>query len=346
MVKTGILSRAVESKEENRGASVEEAKNLWQTAKTVDEKTNTNTAQTLEQLLDNLENQNLITSDEKNTIKETGKVTIGNKTIIFEKRAELESRIISMQDDIENETIYYIEVNFKNNSYDIYARNILEGKTADEMMDMFVESEKYYDSDYYEEKYPGREIDKDLVLEEYGVESLLELAQDDGFDTIEEFLIDWEAVKPEEFQSFEKVEGEITAPDGNIVQVNPYRNLKYKITEDATYTFLGETSDGLQAKTDVVVTIGNEFKLIGDNSFIFILVNGYNEKVDILEEYEPKCKVEGIEEELDLIPAIDGMGRITLRKVEGKIPSSGFINVYLTINGKKIEFSGEYELLY
>lgn len=213
------------------------------------------------------------------------------------------------------------------------------------MMDMFVESEKYYNSDYYEENYPGQEINKELVLENYGVESLLELAQDDNFDTIEEFLIDWEAVKPEEFELLEKVEGTITDPDGEVVQVCPYYDLKYKITQDSTYTFLGETIDGVQAKLDVSVTIGNEFKL-GKHNYIFTLINGYNKKVDILEEYEPKCKIEGSDEEIDLIPAIDGMGRINLVEIEGQIPYSGFITIYLTINGKKIEYNGEYYIEY
>lgn len=300
-------------------------------------------------MLNDLEKQNLITTDEKNTIKETGKVTIGKKAIIFENRIELES-YISVEDDG-----VYILVNFKGNNYYIYASNILDGKTEDEMMDMFVESEKYYASDYYEEEYPGREIDKDLVLEDYGVESLLELALDSGFDTIEEMLIVWECVKPEEFQ-LKKIEGELTDPNGNVVQVNPYTNLKYEITKDATYAFIGKTSDGDIVNLNIPINIGNKYKLIQSDDYAnniskFGLIDGYKKNIDILEEYNPKMKLEGSEEEIDLIPAIDN-GIICLWEIDSQLPDqlpdvkgkNGFATIYLTINGQKITFSIQYTL--
>ena len=288
-------------------------------------------------MLNDLEKQNLITPEEKSTIKETGEVTIGSRTIIFKKIVELVSWI-SIEDDGT-----YIVVNFKENVYDIYAKNILEGKTEDEMMDMFVESEKYYKSDYYEENYPGREIDKDLVLEDYGVESLLELAQGEGFDTIEELLIGWEYVKPEEFQ-LKKIEGEITDPDGNVVQVNSYTDLIYKVTQDSTYTFLGKTSNGDTAKLDVTTSLENEYRLAEKYSYVFYLIKAYGEKVDILEEYSPKIKVEGSEDEIDLIPAISN-GKINLYYVIGQFPSLiGTATIYLTVNGNRIVWNGIYDL--
>ena len=288
-------------------------------------------------MLNDLEKQNLVTPEEKSTIKETGEVTIGSRTIIFEKIVALES-YISIEDDGT-----YIVVNFKNNNYYSYAKNILEGKTEDEMMDMFVESAKYYASDYFEENYPGREIDKELILEDLGVESLLELAQDDGFDTIEEFLIDWRYVKPEEFQSLEKVEGEITDPDGNVVQVNSDTDLIYKVTQDSTYTFLGKTSNGDTVKLDVTTNLENEYRLKYRESISFQLINGYGEKINILEEYLPKIKIEGSEDEIDLIPAILG-GEIYLEVVSEQFPiKKGTATIYLTINGKRIERNGFFD---
>lgn len=79
----GILTRASEASIETRGASVEEAKNLWKTNVEADKQTSTNTAQTLDELLEDLEKQKLLTSDEVKTVKETGQVTIGSRTIVF-----------------------------------------------------------------------------------------------------------------------------------------------------------------------------------------------------------------------------------------------------------------------
>lgn len=323
------MTNAVKSKENSRGASVEEAKNLWEISKTMDEKTNANTTQPLDELLDDLEKQDLITPNEKNTIKETGKVTIGNKTIIFKKMVELESYISKEDGKV------YIIVNFKENNYDIYARNILGGKSEDEMMDMFIESVIYYHYDYYEERYPGREIDKELVLEDFGKDSLLEIAHDDGFETIKDFLICRKCVKPEEFEKIEKVEGEITDPDGNVVQVDQDTNLEYQIFQDSTYTFLGKTSNGNTAKLDVTVNLENEYRLEGEG-WSFYLMRAYD-KIDILEEYLPKMKVEGSEDEIDLIPAVSE-GEINLRWIIDQFPSwSGYATIYLTIDGSEVE---------
>ena len=79
----GILSQAGDAKEETRGASVKEARDLWKINQEADNQTESATAQTLEELLNDLENQKLITAEERATIEETGKVTIGSRTIAF-----------------------------------------------------------------------------------------------------------------------------------------------------------------------------------------------------------------------------------------------------------------------
>lgn len=79
----GVLTKANTAKENTRGSSVEEAKNLWKNNQKADKYTENITAQTLDELLMDLRNQNLITEQEKKTIEETGKVTIGEFTIEF-----------------------------------------------------------------------------------------------------------------------------------------------------------------------------------------------------------------------------------------------------------------------
>ena len=79
----GILKKAGDAKEETRGASVEEARDLWKINQEADNQTESATAQTLEELLNDLENQKLITAEERATIEETGEVTIGSRTIVF-----------------------------------------------------------------------------------------------------------------------------------------------------------------------------------------------------------------------------------------------------------------------
>ena len=57
----GILKKASEAEIETRAASVEERKNLWKTEKQTGNYLENSTAQTLNELLDELENENLIT---------------------------------------------------------------------------------------------------------------------------------------------------------------------------------------------------------------------------------------------------------------------------------------------
>lgn len=79
-----ILTQASKAAIETRGASVEEARDLWEANKAIDDRTSNSTAQTLDELLADLEEQNLLTSEEVATVKETGQVTIGSRTIVFD----------------------------------------------------------------------------------------------------------------------------------------------------------------------------------------------------------------------------------------------------------------------
>ena len=100
----GILTKAQEAKEETRGASVQEARNLWKMTQETDEQTGTSTAQTLEELIDDLVEQELLTSEEKDKIlgneekgiEATGEITIGSHRIIF---LELEATLVSCSNE-------------------------------------------------------------------------------------------------------------------------------------------------------------------------------------------------------------------------------------------------------
>ena len=87
LTNTGLFARAKEANTETRGASVQEARDLWKMNQELDNYGGNETAQILEELLNDLEKQKLITAEERITIEETGQITIGSKTIIFEEKA-------------------------------------------------------------------------------------------------------------------------------------------------------------------------------------------------------------------------------------------------------------------
>ena len=86
LTNTGLFARAKEANIETRGASVQEARDLWKMNQELDNYGESGTAETLEELLDDLEKQKLITSEERTKIDETGEVTIGSKTIVFKEK--------------------------------------------------------------------------------------------------------------------------------------------------------------------------------------------------------------------------------------------------------------------
>ena len=79
----GILTQAQKADVETRGAAVEEAKDLWENSQKVDEATGSKEAQSLDELLTDLQQQGLLTEDEVATVKSTGSVQIGSRTINF-----------------------------------------------------------------------------------------------------------------------------------------------------------------------------------------------------------------------------------------------------------------------
>ena len=80
----GILTRASEAEVETRGAAVEEEKNLWEANK-IANKYATGDVETLAELLERIgpNGSKLLTQEEIDEINETGKTTIGSRTIEF-----------------------------------------------------------------------------------------------------------------------------------------------------------------------------------------------------------------------------------------------------------------------
>ena len=97
----GIVKRATESKLETRAATVEERKNLWKIEQKSDDYVGESTAQRLEELLDDLEEEDLITQEERRKIEETGHVVIGSKDISFsDGLTEVSYTITSSLDEV------------------------------------------------------------------------------------------------------------------------------------------------------------------------------------------------------------------------------------------------------
>lgn len=79
----GILTKADTAKEENRAATIEEEKNLWKSNQVADQIIGETEVQKLGELLEQLQNEELITEEEKYTIIVEGEITIGKKNYCF-----------------------------------------------------------------------------------------------------------------------------------------------------------------------------------------------------------------------------------------------------------------------
>ena len=77
----GILTQANNAKDNTRGASVQEAIDLWNVNKEADELAGTSTGQSKTALLDDLVSQKLLTESERNKLDAGETITIGNKEI-------------------------------------------------------------------------------------------------------------------------------------------------------------------------------------------------------------------------------------------------------------------------
>lgn len=108
----GIVTNAITAKEETRRAAVQEARDLWKTSQEIDNYTDKGTAQTFEELVNDLEKQQLITKEERTTLERTGQVKIGSKTIVFREAQPTIGEFI--QYDVSYTDVYYPDYNYTN----------------------------------------------------------------------------------------------------------------------------------------------------------------------------------------------------------------------------------------
>lgn len=97
----GILTQAKNAKEETRGGTVEEAKNLWIAEKKANKEVSGTTEKTLEEFINELVNNKYLTEDEKDNI-------LGNveKGIKAQYQIKIGNRVINFKDDENNEPDY------------------------------------------------------------------------------------------------------------------------------------------------------------------------------------------------------------------------------------------------
>ena len=80
----GILTRATDAKEETRYATIKEEKDLWKLSKLTDEQTDSNTAESREEVINRLYDNGMITEEERDTLLAGEAITVADKTISFE----------------------------------------------------------------------------------------------------------------------------------------------------------------------------------------------------------------------------------------------------------------------
>ncbi len=99
----GIIEEATDAKEETRAARIEEIVEVWKLRQEGDKYKQDKTSQTLEELLEELKSQELITTEESTAIKSTGEITIGSKKIVFKEKGITASAIANSTD----KRVYY-----------------------------------------------------------------------------------------------------------------------------------------------------------------------------------------------------------------------------------------------
>ena len=256
----GILTQTSNAKMETRGANVEEAKNLWLMEKKL------NSAKSLDDVLEELREQGLLTDDEVIEIKRRGKIKIGSRTIIFEKKVELVAKV--MYDHYNNK--YGIAVGFKD--YQVYSdieitKKDLENYIEKEKENIFIkiintitDSNVNNLGDAFKCAYE-KEITSKLCT------TLNEFAIEVGANSVEEMLLMAKEIWEADLKK-EQIEGEIIDPDGNKALIST-ANIKvrqngngaftsyayiYEITQNGSYTFefLGNDKE---TKGNITITI-------------------------------------------------------------------------------------------
>lgn len=246
----GIITKAKMAKLETRAATVEEIVEMWKAEKVIaSEGTNQANIKTLEELLEDLENKQLITEKEKQDIKETGSVQIGKKEIDFSesKGFECESYtllqpVISMEDKLS------LEIDLTEIEEKVLQTRILElkRKMSDEELYMkinFNESEQFKTfEELIDYLYEGGEITvKYKTLQE------LYLAEFITEGTEEEKMQEYQEILNEIWTSYVTEELDLSGSGDNIQIINPdgtIYNKSYEIPcEMREYIFVAKIKE-------------------------------------------------------------------------------------------------------
>lgn len=182
----GILTRASEAKVETRGGAVQEARDLWKSNKKADELAETETVQTLDELLADLKEQNQLTDEEIAIIKETGKVTIGSRTIEFFETEEIK--------DYKEYILNGGYIDFTTVTIAIRTENLITELVTDE--EIFIEVMKLQIVDF-----PFNTFEE--LIEAFYKEGLIK----EKYKTLEEFALAPEVNLPSE--KYERIKNEI-----------------------------------------------------------------------------------------------------------------------------------------
>lgn len=94
------------------------------------------------------------------------------------------------------------DVEATDDAYPIYANLILADLSQEEINELFYEGDLYWNRSNYESKYPGQEINKELIAKEYGYSSYEELLENiylDRYDSLEDYLIKNKYIKPADY---------------------------------------------------------------------------------------------------------------------------------------------------
>ena len=114
MKNTGLIEKAELAKEEHRASAIQEQLDLLKNEQEI-AKQNNETEPSINELINRLQEQKLITEEEKNTIMQTGKITIASKEIIFSRDAILPQGYTRCK-YLESTGTQYINTNFKPNN--------------------------------------------------------------------------------------------------------------------------------------------------------------------------------------------------------------------------------------
>lgn len=267
----GILNRAKESAEQTEMKAIEERANLVKTDLLMD-------GILKEEKLSRITLLMGISKEFKDGLISGNKVIVENKKYDIKVDANLNITVQKHQSannvaelnvdyevlviDNDNAEIYlYVDsemLYYSYDDYEAYARTVLSQRTPEEIKEMFYEGEKFEYEDYYQEEYPGQEISKQLVAEDYGYSSYEELinniATDYGYSSLEDLLVNWEYVEREKFmdmiaevEGMEEADYEITNVQGYSIKKLDVGIFRCIVPKGNTYnfvvTFLGESKN-------------------------------------------------------------------------------------------------------